>query len=237
MRLLTVLTLLSLTTSMAWSAPSIQESFDLLKARPPKTAAEFYNLGTLALSLQKPGEALAYLERAKALDPFDADTAQNLKIARDQTALALGSALKLDPASHWSESLADRVSLEEIRGVLGAIGLLTVFFWFRSYRKHRRFLRVFWEAPGLLGLSAAILTLGLYICDRRAEAYPPAIALERVTLRSGPGDGYLAMGTLEPGVRVRIEDQNPNAGWIQVRYGPDQVAWVTTGSLLLFQAR
>src|SRR5205807_615311 len=95
-------------------------------------SAYFYNLGTASFRSGKIGAAVAYLEKANRLEPHDPATQHNLQIAREALGQAIGRS-HLDPASTWSEEIADHVTLNEIRGTLGLVGTILVLVWLRAY--------------------------------------------------------------------------------------------------------
>lgn len=211
-------------------------------AAPADTPTYYYNLGTLYLRLQNFGKAVAYLEKAQSLSPHDTDIQFNLKAAQ----VALGHRIgpdHLDLSSNWSETVADRVSLDEVRGAIGVFGLILVAFWTRSYRRNRRILRTLLAPSGIVGLIGFGLIVGLYFTERMA--LPSAVALEKATIRSGPGEKFTELGQLQPGVKIRLTgveapasaesgaSGNSAAIWKQVRYSADGIGWTPAPSLLL----
>ncbi len=204
-----------------------------LKARVSLTdPVALYNLGTVSLRLAKPGEAVAYLERANRISPFDPEIQTNLLIARKELAKLLGGESTLDPSSSSIEGLADRVTLEQVRGAIGLASLLLGFFWLRAYRQTRSIQRS-WSAPaGLFAGIGLTLSLGLYAAILHASASPPAAALQRTPVRSGPSDSFLSLSALDAGVIVRLTGEVAPP-WSQIRFGGDQIGWVKTQDLLM----
>jgi hypothetical protein len=139
---------------------------------------------------------------------------------------------KVDPASNGLESMADRVSLDEVRGTLGLLALLVALLWTRAYLKTRDVVRTLLQPAGFVGLIGFALTSGLYLAERVASSHPPAFVVERQVVRSGPGDQFIQLAQMEAGVKLRLmgpQDQ----GWSQVRYSHDAIGWIRTSSLLL----
>lgn len=197
-------------------AGKIEEALVVLKTHADQSATYYYNVGTLSMQLGHSGEALAYLEKAKKLKPHDSDIQQNLNIARASLARVLGTE-RLDPASTWVESLADHMPLDEIRGTLGLVGLILAIFWIRSYLKTRNLRKTFLYPAALFSLVAFGVTGVLYGAQRLAEAHPPAVCLERQTIRSGPGDQFIALAQVEAGTKIRLLGPT-DSQWAQVRY-------------------
>ena len=123
--------------SQLYESGKFADALAELQSQPQEDAGYFYNLGTVLLRLGKLGYSLAYLEKANRLKPHDPAVQHNLQIARTALGGALGSH-RLDPASTWSEEIADRVTLEEIRGTLGLVGSVMVLMWLRFYLRTRR---------------------------------------------------------------------------------------------------
>jgi tetratricopeptide (TPR) repeat protein len=195
----------------------------------------FYNLGTLYTLVGKPGLAVAYLEKANRLHPHDPDIQYNLSLSRAHLSESIGPT-HLDPASTWTEQLADRISLDEVRATLGLIGFIVVAFWIRAYLQTRNLRKVLAQPSGFLGLLGFAITLSLYGIQRWASSYPPAICIESQVIRSGPGNHYLDLSHAEVGTKVRILGsslQGNNEIWEQVRYSDDGIGWIKSSSLLL----
>lgn len=223
---------------------SYNEALRELQTHPGETASYFYNLGTLLFKMGRAGQAVAYLEKANRMSPHDPSIQQNLRIARASLSQVIG-AEKLDPSSSWIESLVDRVPLDETRGTLGLMVFVVLLFWTRSYFKTRSLQKTLIQPAGYLGMLGISLVLALYAAQRYSEGRPPAIAIDRQTVRSGPGDQYLELAQLEPGVKIRLLQEGtesaaagspvPSSGspkWWQIRYGTDSVGWVRASNIL-----
>jgi tetratricopeptide (TPR) repeat protein len=214
-----------------FDAGKYEDSIKELRANPNESPQYFYNLGTAYLKAGQSGVGLAYLAKANRLQPHDPDIQRNLKITQNSLSRLLG-AERIDPASSPLEAMADRVSMGEIRGALGLLGLIVAALWLRAYLRSRNIKRTLLQPSGLIGLIGLGVTLGLYAAERLVEAYPPAYALEHVLVRSGPGSQFAQLGQLEAGVKVR--QLSAQGGWEQIRYSQDGIGWVPASSLLLF---
>lgn len=219
------------TAQALFNAGKFEEALQAFRAHPNESPQYYYNLGTTYLKANQPGLALAYLAKANRLLPHDPETQRNLKVAQDSLARQLG-AERIDPASSPLEIMADRVSMGEIRGALGLLGLIVAALWLRAYLKTRNLRRTLLQPSGFIGLIGLAITLGLYAAERLVEANPPAYALERTWVRSGPGSQFAQLGQLEIGVKVR--QLSAQGDWEQIRYSQDGIGWVPTSSLLLF---
>lgn len=214
-----------------YDAGKYNEALQEFRAHPSESAHYFHNVGTIHFRLGQPGPAVAYLSKANLLQPHDPEIQRNLQLARSALSRLIGQD-HVDPASSPLENLADRVSMGEVRGALGLLGLIVAALWLRSYWRTRNLRRSLLQPSGMIGLIGFAITLGLYAAERVAEANPPAFAIERVVIRSGPGSQFNQIGQLEAGVKVR--QLGAQEGWEQIRYSRDGIGWVPMSSLLLF---
>jgi hypothetical protein len=187
----------------AFDSGAYADALRQLQSNPSDDATYYYNLGTTLLKLGKPGQAVAYLERANRLEPHDVSIQQNLQISRTTLGHLVGTE-KLDPASTWSENVADNLRLDEIRGAFGLVGFVIALFWIRSYLKSRRIRQTLMKPAGIMGIGALLITAGLYGVERVAGMSPAAVCLDRETIRSGPGDQYVELSQCESGMKIRI---------------------------------
>lgn len=218
------------------------DAFQSLNSQPSgNDPVYFYNLGTIAYRQGHTGAALGYFEKANRLKRHDPDIYHNLEVTRSELERTLGPG-KLDPASTWTETLADQVSLEEIRGVLGAILLILATFWIRTYWKNRDLKETLLRPAALIGAVALTLVGGLYWTETLASARSPAVALSRQPIRSGPGDSFVELSQVDAGTKLRLlgtassENAAPAPGseeWLQVRYSPDGIGWVKAKDFLV----
>ena len=212
-----------------------EEVLTELKAQPEETARYYYNLGTTYYRLKKMGQAVAYLEKANRMLPHDLDTQNNLSFAKEGLAQLLGPE-NLDPSSTWAEQVADRVSLDEARALLGFLGLCVVLLWMRAYLSERNLSKAFSNPAGWIGIFGFLITVGVYWVQRRADSVPPVVCLEASIIRSGPGDSFLQLGKASIGSKYRSlglsPGVQPSEEWRQIRYSHDGIGWMRSTSLL-----
>jgi tetratricopeptide (TPR) repeat protein len=236
-----------------YEAGNLEDALQELQSRSREDAHYFYNVGTIYYRLGKTGLAVAYLEKANRINPHEPDIQFNLAMARSTLANFIGTD-RLDPASTWTEQLADHISLDEVRGTLGLFGLAVVLLWIRAYLKSRNLRQMLIQPAGILGLLVFGITLGIYGVQRWAANSPLAVCLEHQTIRSGPGAHYMELFRAEAGSKLRIlgpamtsnlsasdiASGNPTSGsienpeiWRQVRYSSDGIGWIKSSSLLV----
>ncbi|MGK5090158.1 hypothetical protein WDW86_21625 [Bdellovibrionota bacterium FG-2] len=218
-----------------YAAGKLDAAITLLQERPEETSSYYYNLGTLFLRTEKVGKAVAYLEKANHLKPYDPAIQQNLYAARDRLSQTRG-ADQIDPASNVVERVADRILLDELRGILGMVGLCLVLLWLRGYLKTRSIRRTFLTPSGFVASLGMLITLGLYAAQRITESHPPAVCFEQTAVRSGPADSFLELSKIEAGTKVR--SLGPTATtledlWRQIKYSDGGIGWVRASNILL----
>ena len=66
-----------------------------------------------------------------------------------------------------------------------------------------------------------------------ATVLPTAKTKSNTSLRSGPGTGYAILGSLAPGLAVKLTGRNTDKSWWQIEFpsSPDGYAWVPASSL------
>jgi tetratricopeptide (TPR) repeat protein len=220
-----------------FKAGKYDEAAKLLLSHPETTPAYYYNLGTIEYRRDQLGPAVAYLEKANRLQPHDAAIQSNLRAARLKLGHLIGED-HLDPASTSFEAFADTVPIAEIRGGIGLLCLVLTLFWIRSYLKTRSLTQTLFKPVGFLGILALGVVLALYGAERVAASHPPAVVIDRQTVRSGPGDRFLELSQVESGSKLRLMGPSEKAEgtgepWLQVRFSADGIGWVRASSLLL----
>lgn len=222
-----------------FSAGRFEEALLALQKSPSDDFSYFYNLGTIYFKMGRSGLAVAYLEKANRLQSHDFEVVHNLELARKKLILEMGSPQAIDPASYWMERLTDNINADELRGLFGLTSLLFGLLFFRSYWKTRSLSGTFKQPVSWICITALATVFIIFISFKVAENHPPAIFIDSVTYKSGPGDSYLDLGESAPGVKVRVLGSTAPSGssgapiWYQVRYKQNSIAWVPEGSLLL----
>lgn len=212
------------------------EALKDLQAHPKEIANYYYNLGTIYFQLNQSGKAVAYLEKANRLVFHDPDININLRIARNTLADLIGKE-KVDPASTWTESFADRLTSTEVKGTVSFGLIVFVILLFQAYFRTRNLRRALFRPSGVIGFAGFAVTLGIYGIYQLSSNAPAAISLEFETIRSGPGERFAELGRLETGTKVRALEaatsDNQAEVWQQIRYSQDGIGWVRASHLLL----
>ena len=222
-------------------AGAIKTLESLSESRLSSQPGYFFNLGLAYYKQGQLGYARAYVEKANQIKPHDAATQHLLQMVHSDFKNKTSG--DWDSASTTWETLLDRVSLDEIRGVLGMLGFILVLLWVRPYRRYRSIRKTVLHPASLLGLIALFLTAGLYFMQRYANLHSAAICIETQVVRSGPGDGFLDLSRLSAGSKVRVlseptpalDGETTGSGtlWRQIRFTQDAIGWVKTSGLII----
>lgn len=207
----------------------------LLKEDHP---AYYYNLGTLYYQMDQIGKAVAYLEKANKLNQTDKDIQYNLETARTALRKKLGERL-LDPGASPMDWISDQAHSPKVQALFALLTLIVTLAGFRRYWLTQDLTE--WST-GLLSGTGLFLLLTLIALTRFPHilgAQSAAVALERQSIRSGPGDQFLELTQIEAGTKVRLtgESINGTSGtstllWHQVRFSGDGIGWIKDSEFL-----
>ena len=237
-----------------YDTQKFQEALKAFQEHPKNDASYHYNLGAVYYRLGKMGAALGHFEKANRMSPHDPDIQYNLSLVKNQLSRSIG-AEKLDPASTWVEEISDRLSLDEVRTAIGLLGLILVLLWTKTYLSTQTLKTALLNPKSLLALAGFIVSSSVYGIQRWGDSCPPAILLQKQTIRSGPGDHFIELAQTDEGSKLRIlgpsattagsppagnvtgdPTQQPEGGsevWRQVRYSQEGIGWIRASSLLI----
>lgn len=221
-------------TASLTAAGKYEEALQSLTRAPQDGASYYYNVGTLHFHLSRFGPSVAYLERARRLDPFDLDIRKNLSLAREQLQKVIG-AERMDPAGNWLSALSDELPLEQVRALVGVVALLLTWIWMLGFRRTRRLGATIRSPASIVGIAVLSATLLLLGVGRWGDSSRPATFLQPSAVRSGPGQSYLELARMDAGTRVRVIGSRSFAEetWFQIRYSSGAVGWASGKTLLL----
>jgi hypothetical protein len=178
------------------------------RQRGPASPTIDFALGTAAARLERPGEALAYLESSVIMAPRNRDTRANWTLVHES----------LPDASRTSEAFPQRWHsfLSPVEWFLTAAftyisgwAMLSVGILNRGPDRQPGMVR---GAGVLLGVSV-VLTV-IFLLSRSHATRGAYVSSPRPTaLRSGPGTGFKALLELSPGSRVQLETIRQDSGY------------------------
>jgi hypothetical protein len=189
------------------------------------TYGYYYNRGIIHHALGQDGLAVAFLEKAKVLGSHTTEWQAPLEDATAGLVRTLGAS-RLDATSNVIEVAGESLPLDVIFIVSGAV---TVLLWFA-------FLLVRTRRSAILRLGIASLGLSLLLgaWSIWMSLHPLWIVSEARVVKSGPGENYLDRGTVEVGMKLRVEgevDSNASEGvnssekpqkWLRIRFNEKQ---------------
>jgi hypothetical protein len=184
----------------------------------PWSHGALHNLGNAEWKVNRPGYAVLAWERARALNPFDPNTAANLRFARTQAQLVVPERAWFEQYSEWLPPSAWLAAASV--GLWGGITLLTIPRLFGTKR-------VDWhQALAALLLAAFLLSIPA-LAGLQTRRQIGVILEDETPLRLSPtrdGEARDALGKLGAGEVARVE--KTRGEYLYVRADGDRAGWV-----------
>jgi hypothetical protein len=189
------------------------------------TYGYYYNRGIIHHALGQDGLSVAYLEKAKVLGSHTSEWKTPLEEATAGLVRSLGAS-RLDATSNVIEVVGESLPLDLI---FIASGGVTVFFWIAFLLVRARRGVILRLGVAFLGLSLLLGAWSIWM-----SLHPLWIVSEARVVKSGPGENYLDRGTVEVGMKLRVEGEvysdaseagNPGAKaekWLRIRFNEKQ---------------
>jgi len=177
-----------------------------------------YTLGWLLAQQDRPGEAFSHLDFAHRHHPGDALIQQAWERTRTELERKQGVG-SLDRASTPVEQWVDSPYSTPTQALFAVLALVACAGAARK-KQIGRWTLLLW----LLAFGASALQ---FVGSRN----PQGRALSTQTLRSGPSEDFLNLGSVEAGSELRIIESKD--GWSRVRISPESSGWVPHESVLL----
>ncbi len=163
-----------------------------------KTHTYFLNRGIVHHALNQDPLAVAYLSKAKAMNPGDAEGDAPLNEATASLAKEIG-VQRLNATSYGIETLGEKLPLDAAFFLFAAISVISWFGFFLSKKRRGFFTR--------LGFITLVLT-GLFgLWSYWLDQHPLFIATDARMIKSGPGESFLDRGNVDPGMKLRVVGQ------------------------------
>lgn len=188
-----------------------------------------YNLANAQFRLGKVGRAILHYERARRLDPTDADIRANLEYARSFCFDRVQQPEVVAPL-RWLRGVQDRLGPDRqawaglallwIAGAVIAAGLARPGGWGAAHG---------WVLT--LALSATVaVAASWYVTQRRAEGKPTAVVLDDVVeILAGPGPSNPSLATVHEGLTLEIRAERQD--WLQVGLPDGLNGWIPRSAI------
>jgi hypothetical protein len=185
-----------------------------------------HNLGNTEFKLGHPGEAILAWERARTLDPWNRNTAANLRFARGQAGLQV-------PNFAWYEAYSSWLSPDTWLWTAAACfwgGLACLCLPLLLRRR-----RTAWtQAGAVVAISTFLLTLPA-LAGLWTRARLGVVLAADTTLRLTPTEEGEVLGKLPAGELARVELERGN--YLYVRAEPDRAGWLRRDEFARIWAR
>ena len=199
--------------------------YESLCERGVRNADVLYNLGNAYAANDQLIEAVVAYERARLIDPSDADLASNLAIVRKRLAPDVAATDVPDAPLTVSDAFAPwaKAMPSPVAAALLIIG--HALFWVGWWYERRRL-------PLLItGASLAVLGGLFAIAHSVVDSDQIGVVVRGSTLREGPRPQFRAAGTAAAGARVRIIDNNGT--WREVQQDDGTTGWLQLKDITL----
>jgi len=183
-----------------------------------------YNLANTEYKRGRLGEAILHYERARRLNPADAEIVANMALARAK----LRDVVEDDNAAGVLQAVRtaqDRVGVSaQLVLLLACVWLMAAIVSWCGSRSGGFTPGWGWSLAGLL-LTSFLVFLSWRATWSRLEGTPRAVILKAsVEALAGPGQNNAALFTLHEGIAVTIESERE--GWLQVSLPNGLTGWV-----------
>ncbi len=196
----------------------------------PHAGHYHFTLGQLLLASDRADEAFAHLDVAIFRDGTTTEREATWRLARELAERKHGSG-SLERSSSPLEAAVDSPYFAPIEGLLAVTALVLSF---RSSPKGRgatgrrsshRMLRT--------ALIAWLIAAGTAAGHLLGSRFPRSRAAVEISLRSGPAEEFISLGTVVPGAELRILDRNKD--WLRVRATSELSGWAPASAVLLLE--
>lgn len=185
----------------------------------------YYNIGNAHYQLHHVGPSIYYYEKARMLDPKDADIQNNLGFARNATIDAI-EPLPQTFFAKWEQQLFRFMSYDgwAWMAVLGI--LLFTFLFLRYYFSAASKAKRFYFVTSLLALGTGLLALSMAFRTYHISAFnKEAIVFAEVAdVKNGPRMSDETIFQLHEGTKVRLLELEDN--WCRIVLADGKDGWI-----------
>lgn len=198
--------------------------------RGEHSAALYYNLGNACYKLNRIAPSIYYYEKARLLDPNDADIKNNLLFAQQMTIDAIETVPK-PLFSKLAGSSIGRLSYNSWALVAVAAMFLFVAGFLLYYFSARHYIKRSFFALSAIFLLLCTLSFGFaYYQYQQGKNQRPAIIFEKeISVRTEPNTRSEVVFLLHEGTRVNVEEEME--GWKKIRLSDGKTGWLPEETL------
>lgn len=184
-----------------------------------------FNLGNAEFRRGRVGSAILHFERARRLDPADAEIRANLEFARGASGARSAASETLPAPIAWARAVVDRFGPARLAWIaLGLVWLVCgVLAWGLAEAGRFRALHGWMLAALLAGLGVVATTW--YITHRQLVSQRVAVVLAReAPVLAGPGENNAQLATVPEGLALEVWGERPD--WVNVRLPNSVSGWI-----------
>lgn len=208
---------------------------ELLAKPEPNSPTYHYNLGTLYLRSGNPGLAVSHLEKARALGLNDSEASAQRDQAKQELSLSIGEN-RLDGGSTLLHRVGDGITSTTHDLFVGALLCIGALLFVFSVIRRRRVQLALRSTMGVLAVISWLLASGVVVLFMTSRATPPLMAIQATSIRSGPGESFLELEPLMPGMKTRHtrvqQTDSTGSNWLQIRFREGRIGWIPAAAVL-----
>lgn len=194
-------------------------------------AVLYYNLGNSYFRKEDIAKAVLYFEKARLLDPGDADIRFNLDLARSKTIDKIVPEREMFFVT-WYRTVADWMSVDEW-ATLAVVSFVLLLLAFILYLFGGRIVLKktgFFSACIFLLLVLLSNLFALQQKNKLEDRRGAVVMAGSVTVKSTPNESGTDLFVLHEGTRVEITDDTMK-GWKEIRLADGKVGWIQTETI------
>lgn len=191
----------------------------------------FYNLGTAYVHESKVAQSILYLRKSLKLQPGDADSHQNLKIARNMVETEIIPIPEFFLTRYWTTF--SKLLSSTVWGILGLCCLIMLaigfYFWLMGDGISKR-KKAFYA--GLVAMGVFLISIGAgWTKLLNEKSQTQAVLMEQASLLVGADERSEEILKLSPGVELEILDEIGD--FYKVKLLDQELGWVNKEKLTI----
>jgi tetratricopeptide (TPR) repeat protein len=194
------------------------------------SASLYFNLGNAHYKLNNIGASIYYYEKAKQLDPFDADIKNNLAFA-ENARIDVIEPLPQTVFKTWYKNVSGVFNYDgwAINAVVFAFIFVALFlsYYYSNSEKRKRLL--FAVSAAIMFFLVASIVLAFLTYSDHQKDNPAIIYSEEVEIRDAPTVGGGVNFILHEGTKVQLLEKDGE--WVRIRLSDGKDGWMPIADL------
>lgn len=209
-----------------------QDALENMLSTGLSSADDYYNTGNCFFKLGKLGQALAYYEKARSLDPRNDDIAYNLGLTEEALSKAEGFSKDASLWAGWFVPKAKAIPLYVFEFIIALAAIAIAWLAHAAKRKGLRLKAVALQPALIMAVVLFTLAGSLWTAVTIARGVRLAsVVADSGSVRSGPNATFTELQKIAPGTHVELTGESRD-GWQQIRFSLGNVGWIMEKDVL-----